>query len=641
MIFRFFAAMALAGTLSACSGSVAGDKAEAQPKVAPVLTTPEAKDVHSYARPTEARVTHVSLDLAADFTAHVLRGTAKLDIQAAKGAQEIVLDTNDLKIASVTDGRGQALPWKLGDADRVHGAPLTVGLDGTNQVEITYATSPDAPALQWLSPEQTAGKKYPYLFSQGEPILNRSWIPTQDSPGVRQTWDATITVPEPLTAVMSAEMTTPGGKQMTGERRAFHFVMDKPVAPYLIALAIGDLKFKATGPRTGIWTEPAMLDKAAYEFADLEKFVDAAEDLYGPYRWGRYDLLVLPPSFPFGGMENPRLTFATPTAIAGDRSLVSLVAHELAHSWSGNLVTNATWNDFWLNEGFTSYFENRIMEKLYGKRRAAMEADLAWTDMMNAVKKEGGPTSPMTRLHLDIPASEDPDDGMTSIAYDKGATFLRTIEQAVGRKRFDAYLRGYFDRYAFQPQTTAGFLKDIRSHLFKDDPALAKKIGLDQWAYRPGIPKNAVHVKSDAFPAMDMAAKEYAAGGLVSSVPGDVSTQERVRFLDQLPRKLSEERLAKLDDRFHFSNSGNSEIRFAWLMLALDNRYPPAADSAEEFLTSQGRRKFVAPLFRVMMNEGDWGQALARRIYAEARPGYHSVTSGTVDQIVGWTPPES
>ena len=631
---------AMAIALTACSGATSTSaptaKDQAAPAVAPVLTGAEAKDVHSYANPAEARVTHVSLDLAADFDAHMLRGTATLDLKTAKNAQKVVLDTRDLTIASVTDGQGKPLPFEVGDSDPIHGAPLTIALDGTKQVKITYQTSPDAPSLQWLSPSQTAGKKYPYLFSQGEAILNRSWIPTQDSPGIRQTWDASITVPKPLTAVMSAEMLTPDGVEASGDRHTFGFRMDKPVAPYLIALAVGNLEFKATGPRTGIWTEPQMLDKAAYEFADLPKFVDAAESLYGPYRWGRYDVLVLPPSFPFGGMENPRLTFATPTVIAGDRSLVSLVAHELAHSWSGNLVTNATWNDFWLNEGFTTYFENRIMEKLYGKRRAAMEADLGWTGMEDAVKAAGGPQSPDTQLHLDMGKDRDPDDGMTDIAYEKGAAFLRTIEATVGRDRFDQYLRGYFDRHAFQPQTTAGFLADIRKNLLTD--AEAKKIDLNQWAYEPGIPANAIHVKSQAFPAMDMAAKEYASGGLIDSVPGkDITTQERVRFLNQLPRDLSHDRLKALDDRFDFSHAGNSEIRFAWLMLALDARYQPAVASAEDFLTSQGRRKFVAPLFSTLMNEGDWGKAIAKRIYAKARPGYHSVTTGTVDRIVGWS----
>ncbi|MFE8584726.1 M1 family metallopeptidase [Sphingomonas sp. NCPPB 2930] len=601
------------------------------PTVAPVLASPDARDVHSYARPLEARVTHVSLNLYADFDTHVMRGIATLSVDARPDARQLVVDDNGLRIVTVTDAQNRPLPYTVGTVDKVHGAPLTITLNGQRTVKIAYASAPGAKALQWLSPEQTAGKKQPYLFSQGEAILNRSWIPTQDSPGIRQTWDATVNAPCALTVVMSGERT--GETSCNDGRHTASYRMDKPVAPYLIALAIGDLKFKPLSAHTGIWTEPAMLDKAAWEFAGLDKFVTAAEGLYGPYRWGRYDVLVLPPSFPFGGMENPMLTFATPTVLAGDRSLVSLIAHELAHSWSGNLVTNATWDDFWLNEGFTSYFENRIMESMYGKRRAAMEADLAWTDMQNAVKEAGGPQSPDTKLHLDLNAARDPDDGMTQIAYDKGATFLRTIESVVGRARWDAYLRGYFDRHAFQPQTSAGFLADLRQNLLK--PGEDARIGVDQWVYQPGIPANAVHVRSDAFPAIDAAAKAFAAGGPVSAVPDKVTTQEYVRFLDQLPRQLSAERLAALDGRFHWNGTGNSEIRFAWLRLALANRYPPAEASAEQFLTAQGRRKFVAPLFQQLQGQGEWGQALARRIYDKARPGYHSVTQVTVDRLLG------
>lgn len=618
-------------SLAALAMLLAAQSPAAAPQVAPVLTSADARDVHSYARPLEARVTHVSLNLYADFDSHVMRGIATLSVDAKPDAKTLVVDDNGLRIVAVTDAQNRPLPYNIGAVDKVHGAPLTITLNGQRTVKIAYASVPGAKALQWLSPEQTAGKKQPYLFSQGEAILNRSWIPTQDSPGIRQTWDATINAPCALTVVMSGERT--GETPCDDGRHTASYRMDKPVAPYLIALAIGDLKFKPLSAHTGIWTEPAMLDKAAWEFAGLDKFVTAAEGLYGPYRWGRYDVLVLPPSFPFGGMENPTLTFATPTVLAGDRSLVSLIAHELAHSWSGNLVTNATWDDFWLNEGFTSYFENRIMESMYGKRRAAMEADLAWTDMQNAVKEAGGPQSPDTKLHLDLNAARDPDDGMTQIAYDKGATFLRTIESVVGRPRWDAYLRSYFDRHAFQPQTSAGFLADLKANLLKSGEA--EKIGVDQWVYQPGIPANAVHVRSDAFPTIDAAAKAFAAGGPVSAVPDKVTTQEYVRFLDQLPRQLSTERLAALDERFHWNETGNSEIRFAWLRLALANRYQPAEASAEQFLTSQGRRKFVAPLFQQLQGQGEWGKALAARIYDKARPGYHSVTQVTVDRLLG------
>jgi aminopeptidase N len=409
--------------------------------------------------------------------------------------------------------------------------------------------------------------------------------------------------------------------------------MDHPVAPYLIAIAAGDIAFQEIGERTGVYAEPSMLSEAAAEFDDLEEMMTAAEELYGAYRWGRYDLLVLPPAFPYGGMENPRLTFLTPTVIAGDKSLVSLIAHELAHSWSGNLVTNATWNDFWLNEGFTTYIENRIMEEVYGREQAAMIADLGWSDMMEDIEALGGLTAPDTALHLDLDG-RDPDDGTNDIAYEKGAAFLRTVEHVVGRARMDAWLRSYFDRHAFQPQTSAGLLADMRANLLEGDEG--EQIGLDQWIYEPGLPENAVHIQSNRFRAVDQAIENFTESGSVTVANWpEWTTQERQRFLNGLPRTLDEDRLEALDDAFGLNAARNSEIRFAWLRLAIANRYDPAKASAEDFLLSQGRRKFVAPLFEALMAEGDWGVPFARRLYAEARPRYHAMTRGRVDELVG------
>jgi aminopeptidase N len=633
----FLAALLIAACSPAKHEEAPKQEASAERIVAPVLTTPDAKDIHSFARPEIARVTHVALDLAADFRGKRMSGTAMLDVQAAPGAQEIVLDSKNLEIQSVANAEGQALQWAVGQADPNLGAPLTVKLNGAKQIKIAYKSAPEAAALQWLSPEQTAGKKHPFLFSQGQAILNRTWIPTQDSPGIRQTWEARITVPEPLRVVMSGEDLTPKGEEAEGGR-AYRFRMNQPVAPYLIAIAAGDIAFRELGPRSGVYAEPATIEAAAREFSDTERMITAAEELYGAYRWGRYDMIVLPPSFPFGGMENPRLTFLTPTLLAGDKSLVGTVAHELAHSWSGNLVTNATWADFWLNEGFTTYFTSRIMEKIYGAEAAQREIALGWDDLQETVKDEGGPASPRTVLHLDL-KGVDPDEGMTDIAYEKGAAFLRTLEQAVGRERWDAYLRSYFDRHAFQPMTAALFLADLRKNLLQGDQALEQKLMLDEWVYKPGIPANVAPVPAQAFAAVDQATKAYGAGGPVASVPFDRwSTSERLRFVNALPRKLPKERLAELDRSFGLSNSTNSELLFAWLKLAIENRYDPAVPALDRFLTSMGRRKFVAPLFEALVAQGEWGRPIATRIYAKARPTYHSVTSGTVDKALAAKP---
>jgi len=616
--------------LAACTQGTPENRADGPRQVAPVLTGAAARDAYSHARPEVARVTHVALDLDADFEARRLAGTATLDIQAAEGAGEIVLDSKGLEIEAVTDAAGAALPHALGPGDEARGQPLTVRIGPARQIRIRYRSAPDAAALQWLTPAQTAGKRHPYLFSQGQPTLNRTWIPTQDSPGIRQTWEARITAPEPLKVVMSGERLTPDGEPAGAGRRAFRFRMDNPVAPYLIAIAAGDLAFRELGPRTGVWTEPAMIEAAARELADTERMVEVAERLYGPYRWGRYDMIVLPPSFPYGGMENPTLTFLTPTFIAGDRSLVGLVAHELAHSWSGNLVTNAVWSDSWLNEGFTSYFENRIMEALYGPRRAAQEASLSFAEMESALTEEGR-TSPSTRLH----GSDDPDAGVSGIVYDKGAAFLRTLERIVGRERWDAYLRSYFDRHAFQPMTSERFLADLRANLVRGDRALEERLMLDDWVYQPGLPANAARPDPAAFAEVDRALAAYGGGGAVGEIPyANWTTAERLRFVNGLPRQLGRDRLAALDGAFRLSESGNAEVLFAWLQLALANRYPPAVPAAEQFLARMGRRKFVAPLFETLLGAGEWGRPIAERSYARNRPGYHSVTTGTVDRLM-------
>lgn len=635
--FRSLVTLSAAGlSLAGCATSMTTNSAApVAPSrlVAPVLTSADAVDSASFARPLIARVTHVALDLDLDFDARRVSGAATLDILAADDAEQVILDNRGLEIASITDNRGNALPWTIGATVEGMGAPLAVTIGSARQIIIRYRSGADTDALQWLAPEQTAGKRHPYLLSQGQAILNRSWIPTQDSPGIRQTWEARITAPEPLTVVMSGDRLTPQGEPAGPGRRAFRFRMDNPVAPYLIAIAAGDIVFRELGPRTGVWTEPAMIDAATAELTDTERMVEAAERLYGPYRWGRYDVIVLPPSFPYGGMENPTLTFLTPTFIAGDKSLVGLVAHELAHSWSGNLVTNANWSDSWLNEGVTSYFENRIMEQLYGPQRAAQEAALSYDDMM-ASFQDYGMDSSATRLHLVGPDGS-PDGGAGGVIYDKGALFLRTMERLAGRERFDAWLRQWFDAHAFQPATSAMILADLRANLVRGDADLERRLQLEQWIYAPGLPANAVQPDPAAFAHIDTAVAAFASGGPADRQSwGRWTTAERLRFINRLPRALASERLALLDQQLGLSTAGNNEVLFAWLKLALANRHEPAVAPAEAFLARVGRRKFVLPLFQTLLEQGEWGRTIANRVYAQTRTGYHPVTAGSVDRAM-------
>lgn len=572
------------------------------------------RDVHSHSNPNAVKVTHVSLDLEVFFERQTLQCTAILTLEHGDAkAREIILDSRALQIdmaeISADGAKYRETGFELGKPDAILGSALHIQVEpGTKYLRIKYSTSPSATALQWLSPEQTADKKQPFLYTQGEAINTRSWIPLQDSPGVRVTYDAKIKVPAGARAVMSAT-NCPDQPSCT-------FVLDHAVPPYLIALAVGDLQFLPTGPRTGVWAEPSVVRKAAEEFADTEKMVAAAEKLYGPYRWGRYDVLVLPPSFPFGGMENPMLTFATPTILAGDKSLVSLVAHELAHSWSGNLVSNATWSDFWLNEGYTTYIERRILEELYGKERAMMEASLGYDDLQGEFKTL---PSGEQALHPKLDG-RDPDDGMNSVPYEKGALFLRTLEEIHGRQKFDAFLKSYFDHFAFQSITTAQAMDYLQQNLgpVKDLPA---------WLYHSGLPHGVQAPVSEAFTALTPVIASWRKGAQIDTTGWN--THQWLHFLQGLPEKLDAKQLARLDREFHLNSSSNDEILAQWLLMAARNRYTPANARLEEFLITVGRRKYVTPLYKAM----DKKQAQA--IYAKARPGYHSMTRQPVDALLG------
>ena len=547
-------------------------------------------DPHSYSNPAVSRLRHLELDLAVSFSERVLRGTATLTLEP--DGTTLILDTRDLQILKVN---GSETGFTLGPRDPILGSALTITLpQGTRSVTIEYQTSPAASGLQWLDAAQTAGKKSPFLYSQSQAIHARSWVPLQDTPSVRFTFSARIQAPAPLTPLMAA-----------ARLKAGHFHMPTPVPSYLLALAVGELDFRPIGARCGVWAEPPVLDKAAREFEDVEKMVQAAERLYGPYLWGRYDILVLPPSFPFGGMENPRLTFATPTVIAGDKSLVALVSHELAHSWSGNLVTNANWNDMWLNEGFTTYFERRIQEEIYGRDRSEMEFSLEVGELqeeMKTLKPED------TRLVTDF-TGRDPDDAMTQVPYVKGALMLRMLEEKYGRTKFDAFLRGYFQRFAFQSITSEQFLAELGRAFPGED--------VSDWLNAPGLPPRSPRISYD----------------FESTPKRSWTTQEWLHYLRQFPTAVPSAKLAELDRQWDFTSSGNAEIAAQWLRMAIQANYSPAYARLEQFLIEVGRRKFVKPLYQELVKTPE-GRQRAQAIYKKARPGYHPITQATIDDII-------
>ncbi len=590
-------------------------------------------DQHSYVAHSAALVTHVALDLEADFAARQLRGTCVLDVEGPAG--DLVLDTRDLDIASVEvavgDGAFRETTFELGEADPILGAPLRVAREDATRVRVTYASRPEAAGLQWLEPAQTAGRTSPFLYSQSQAIQARTWIPLQDSPGVRVTYEARIRTSPELTAVMSAASASEPGAE--GEHV---FQMSLPIPPYLIAIAIGDLAFEATGPRTGVYAEPPLIGDAAREFEDTEAMMQAVEALYGPYRWDRYDILVLPPAFPFGGMENPRLTFVSPTVIAGDKSLVGLIAHELAHSWSGNLVTNATWNDFWLNEGFTTYIESRIQEEVFGPERSAMEVSLEVESLHEELSVLPAEDQ---RLRTDL-EGRDPDDGITGVPYAKGAMFLRTLEKAAGRDAFDPFIRAYFDAFAFRSITTDTFEAFLEDELLAQREDVAAVVDLRQWLDESGLPDGRDEPRSTALEAVGNAAQAWSDGTVaVGDLPvTSWTTQHWQRFLRAMPDELPASQLAELDGAFGLTESGNAEILTEWFTLTIRNRYKPADIALERFLTSVGRRKFLRPLYEQLCETPE-GRVRALQIYSVARSGYHALAAQSLDPLVGWVPP--
>ena len=578
----------------------------------------KVNDVHSYADFNKANTTHIFLDLVADFEQKTLSGMAAHTIQN-NNASEIVFDTKELDISKVvTNDAGGEVNFSVGEEDEFKGAPLTVAITPkTTRVEIYYSTNPSSEAVQWLSPQQTADKTHPFLFTQGEAILTRSWIPNQDSPGNKITYSARIKVLDSLTAVMSANTTV-------AKNGVFEFEMKQPIPSYLIALAIGKLEYKSLGARSGVYAEPSMMKACYQEFEELEAMIDAAENLYGPYAWEQYDVIVLPPSFPFGGMENPRLTFATPTIIAGDKSLTSLIAHELAHSWSGNLATNATWDDFWLNEGFTVYFERRIAEALYGRDYSEMLALLGFQDLTHTL--EDLPAED-TRLKLDL-EGRSPDDGMSDIAYEKGYFMLRMIEENVGREKFDSFLKTYFEFFKFKNLTTEVFLEYIHDEL----PA-TQTMNLKEWIYKPGLPENCPVIVSDKFSNVDEV-RESKRFVQTPSLTRDWTTHEWLHFIRGIDTSWNLEAFTTADGLFDFTNSTNAEIAAAWFEKSIRANYEPAYESLEAFLIKVGRRKFLTPLYRAMIETDK--KSMAKNIYKKARPNYHFVSTNTMDELLGY-----
>jgi aminopeptidase N len=577
-------------------------------------------DPHSVTDDAQPSTRHFEWDAKVDFASKRLTATATLHFHAAATqAGPLDLDARALDVSSVTDLAGASLKWEQRPSDAILGTPLRIQLPvGATGVRIAYRTAPDASALQWLEPAQTHGGQKPYLFSQCQAIHARSLVPCQDTPARRVSYRASLDVPEGLVAVMAA---APVRHATAAGRTTFHFEMPQVIPPYLLAFAVGDLVSKDLSPRSRVWAEPGIVASAAWEFEDVERHIGAAEKLFGSYDWERFDLLVMPPSFPYGGMENPRLTFLTPTLLAGDRSMVNVVAHELAHSWTGNLVTNVNAEHFWLNEGFTVFAERRILEALEGREVSELHAALGRNDLDDAIErftKSGAPELTKLRTKLD---GIDPDEAFSVVPYEKGYLLLRALEAAAGREQFDVLLKSWLNAHRFGAATTDDFI----AHFDKNAPGLLAKVNAKAWIDEPGLPTDAPRAKSARLDAL----KPFL--GRVPEV-AEVATwspTEWQLYLEGSPRTMTADQLSTLDARFSLSKSKNTEVHVGWLLLALGCGVITVIPQVEAFVGRVGRMKYLKPLFSALHARAET-KPVAKALFEKNKSRLHPIAQQVV-----------
>jgi leukotriene-A4 hydrolase len=584
-------------------------------------------DPHSYYDATQPRTRHIRLNWFVNFERHQIDGSIILELEKASRGH-FDLDSKAITVHSACTQGGETVALQLGDPDPILGSRLRLELpDGTTSITIRYATSPEAAALQWFEPEMTLGKRLPFMYSQCQSILARTIVPCQDTPRVRVSYSAAVTIPDTLTAVMSAG---PAGNRQgeTPGTRTFLFEMPQPIPPYLLAIAAGGLQSRDLSQRARVWAEPEMVDKAAYEFGEAEQMIETAERLFGPYEWDRYDMLVLPPAFPYGGMENPRMTFVTPTVIAGDRSLVDVIAHELAHSWTGNLVTNASMDHFWLNEGFTTWAERRILDALHGEESSALRWAIGQKALDESIARFGV-DSPLTKLRTDL-RGVDPDDAFSSIPYEKGARFVTVIERQAGRERFAKFMRKYIKTFRFTSITSEEFIAFLNQEL----PETAAAVKIDAWLYETGMPSDAPVFRSGILDELAAAADAFAGGVRPAPTQAGVwDSSMQLIFLQNLPRQLDRESLDWLDKNFRLSERENYEILVEWLTIAAGSDYEPIFNRVREVLLKVGRMKYLRPLYSAL-GRHPRTRALAKEIYEQGKAGYHILSRRVIESVM-------
>lgn len=568
----------------------------------------------SFTNADQVTTTHAEIHLQLDFPTKLVHGTVTYQfVSLTDGLTRVILDTKHLIIKSIQSVQS----WTMGQTHEVIGTPLIIELSSPVaahqqfKLSIDYQTTDKCTALTWMSPSNTSGKKHPFCFTQCEAIHCRTLLPVQDSPQVKFTIDYSIVVNEPYTVAAGAIFKNI--VDQPNNKRAFLSSLKIPIPAYLVAFAAGNIVSQEIGPRSKVYCEPEILEASVYEFGETETFLSTAESLLTPYEWEEYNILVLPGSFAYGGMENPTLTFMTPTLIAGDRSLTSTVGHEIAHSWTGNLVTNRNWEHFWLNEGFTVYVERKILERMFGVPVAHMHGLVGRKGLQEAVDFYGADSN-FTRLNLDL-GDIDPDDAFSRVPYEKGYTFLMVLQQKVGEDRFLAFLRDYINRFRLVTVTSDDFVEMFGRYF----PEI--QVDWQTWLRGTGM--------AIEYPELDDSLEQQV-NQMYETVKqpeyqftGEEVNGWRVDQTVMLLEKCCAEVMPhyrQMGVMLHFNSSKNYEIKYRWVRIVIQLNMVENFDQIRYFLTSQGRMKYVRPIYRLLIQTNY--TELAQEIFTLTRDFY-------------------
>ena len=594
------------------------------------------KELNTFSNYDIISQTNINVHFIVDFDNKKVDGEVTISFKALEDGEVIILDTKSLIIKTIKDNTGNELDFKLDNYYRLesHGVPLKIykeySKDDTFDITIEYSTTKDCMAIDWLEPEQTSGGKYPFMYSQCQSILCREMLPIQDTPAVKMPVQISITVPEELIGLAAGLFVE---EINNGNNKTFIYALDIPIPSYLIAIAAGDIGSQNVSERCTIYAEKTVVEKAAWEFSDTEKFLKIAENYIGEYVWEQYNILVLPPSFPFGGMENPTLTFLTPSLIAGDKSLVSVVAHEISHSWTGNLVTNENWPDFWLNEGFTMFIERKILSSHKDKDMAKLDAMVGLSNLKADIIAFGESKS-FSSLEPNL-LGRNPDDAFNKVPYEKGFNLLYYLENKVNSDEiFQKFMRSYIDKFkkgVVKYMDFRTFFETFIKNNVKDWEKILNDIDWDTWVFAPGFPPVENDFSNKYADEVDQAVKDFYENKLSDDFVKtfkDWFTLLKQNFLNKIKEsdiELSETQLEYLNEKLELiQGKYNVEVSCSYYLTVLyhGTLSTKFEESLVDFLGKHGRINYIRPLFSALARRN---KELAIKTLDKYRNFYHSI----------------